>query len=66
MVEPDNLVLEHVRHIRDAAVASGDDMREVKGRLGTLESRCANMSNRLDRLDLRVERIERRLDLADA
>ena len=41
-------------------------MREVKGRLGILESQYANLSNRLDRLDGRVERIEQRLNLADA
>lgn len=66
MVEPDNLVLEHLRHIRGSVDALRDDMREIKGGLGTLESLCANMSNCLDRLDLRVERIEGRLDLADA
>ena len=41
-------------------------MREVKSRLGILESQYANISNRMDRLDGRVERIERRLDLTDA
>src|SRR5438477_358846 len=43
-----------------------DDMREVKGRLGILESEYANLSNRLDRMDGRVERIEQRLSLTDA
>jgi hypothetical protein len=35
-------------------------------RLGILESQYASLSNRLDRMDGRVERIERRLSLADA
>jgi hypothetical protein len=43
-----------------------EDMREVKGRLGILESRYASLSNRLDRMDDRVGRIERRLDLLPA
>ena len=62
----DNIVLEHLRHIRAAVDGLRDDMREVKGRLGILESQYANLSNRLDRLDGRVERIERRLNLTDA
>jgi hypothetical protein len=41
-------------------------MHEVKGRLGALESQYAGISNRLDRLDARVDRIERRLNLVEA
>ena len=59
-------MLEHLRHIRSAVDGLRDDMREVKGRLGILESQYANLSNRLDRVDGRIERIERRLNLADA
>ena len=66
MDETDNIVLEHLRHIRSAVDGLRDDMREVKGRLGILESQYANLSNRLDRVDGRIERIERRLNLADA
>ncbi|MCB1414417.1 MAG: hypothetical protein KDJ76_14935 [Xanthobacteraceae bacterium] len=66
MTEAENLVLEHLRHIRGAVDAMRDDMREVKSRLGILESQYANLSNRMDRLDMRVERIERRLELSEA
>ena len=66
MAEADNVVLEHLRHIRSAVDGLRDDMREVKGRLGILESQYANLSNRLDRLDGRVERIEQGLNLAEA
>ena len=66
MADTDNVVLEHLRHIRAAVDGLRDDMREVKGRLGILESQYASLSNRLDRMDGRVERIERRLSLADA
>jgi len=65
MTDTENLVLEHLRHIRTAVDAVRDDMREVKGRLGILESQYANLSNRMDRLDNRVERIERRLELSE-
>ena len=66
MADSDNIVLEHLRHIRAAVDDMRDDMREVKGRLGILESQYANLSNRLDRVDGRIERIEKRLNLTDA
>jgi predicted nucleic acid-binding Zn-ribbon protein len=67
MADSDNIVLEHLRHIRGAVDGLRDDMREVKGRLGILESQYANLSNRLDRVDSRIERIdEGRLNLTDA
>jgi len=66
MADSDNIVLEHLPHIRAAVDDLRDDMREVKGRLGILESQYANLSNRLDRVDGRIERIEKRLDLTDA
>ena len=55
-----------LRHLRGGMAGVREDMREVKTRLGILENQYASMSSRLDRLDARVERIERRLDLADA
>ena len=66
MTEADNIVLEHLRHIRGAIFDVGDDIREIKQRVGNLENQYANMSNKLDRMDLRIERIGRRLDLTDA
>ena len=65
MTETENLVLEHLRHIRGAVDGLGEDMREVKSRLGIMESQYASLSNRLDRMDSRVERIEKRLELAE-
>lgn len=62
-VEP---LFDHLRYLRGGIDGLREDMREVKTRLGILESQYASMSSRLDRLDARVERIERRLDLADA
>ena len=73
MTEAENLVLEHLRHIRGAVDGLRDDMREVKHRVGALETemaqfsvRLAEVSNRVDRLSDRIERIERRLSLAEA
>lgn len=65
MTEIENIVLEHSRHIRGAVDSVREDIREIKGRLGILESQYAHMSNRIDRLDARVERIEQRLELTE-
>jgi hypothetical protein len=64
--EPQNLVLEHLRYIRGAVDGLRDDMLEMKTRLGLVEETCASLSRRLDRLDERVGRIERRLDITPA
>jgi chromosome segregation ATPase len=66
MADVENLVLEHLRHIRAAVDDLRVDMREVKSRLGILKAQYASLSNRLDRIGERVERIERRLDLIEA
>jgi len=69
----DNIILEHLRAIRGVLDRHSDNLREIKERIGILETgvgnlgaQYANLSTRLDRLDDRVARIERRLDLADA
>lgn len=41
----------------------GDDMLDIKERLGTLEMQSASLSRRLDRIEARLDRIVRRLDL---
>ena len=73
MAETGNVVLEHLRHIRGAIDGLREDMPEVKQRLGIFENQYANLeiqyasvSSRLDHMDGRIERIERRLDLTDA
>ena len=76
----DNLVLEQLRLIRSELGSVKLDIREVKSRLATLEvgqrtilqhmghlaSSIAQQQVSLDRVGDRVERIEKRLDLADA
>ena len=63
MTETDNIVLEHLRHIRGAVDALRDDMREVKHRVGSLEREVAHVHVKVAELS---ERVEKRLDLTDA
>jgi len=71
--EADNLVLEHLRHIRVAVDLTNQKMTELTFRAGMLESNMAGLqgqyahvSNRIDRVDERLDKIERRLGLVDA
>ena len=61
-----NLVLEHLRAIRLALDNLRDDNRDIKMRLGILEQQYASLSSRIDRIDLRLDWIERRLGLVAA
>lgn len=71
--DTENIILEHLRHIRAGQERLGQDMREVKERLGIIEQQVAalhtqyaNLSTRIDRLEVRIERIEKRLGLIEA
>jgi len=66
MAETDNIILAHLLHIRAAIDDVRNDVREIMQPIGSLEGRYVKMSDRLDRMDLRIARIERRLDLTDA
>ncbi|TPV99503.1 MAG: hypothetical protein USCAAHI_01056 [Beijerinckiaceae bacterium] len=74
---PDNLVLEQLRYIRADIGSLRDDMRDIKQRMTTLEIVVGNLAGaeashyamtavRADRVDGRLDRIEKRLELADA
>jgi hypothetical protein len=63
--ETANLVLEQLRALRGGVEALRDDMREIKGRLGVLEAGYASLQHNMDRVGLRLDRIERRLDLRE-
>ena len=65
-MEIESIVLEHLRAIRATQDRHSDDLREIKGRLGILEQQYASVSNRLDRVDDRISRIEKRLELVEA
>jgi archaellum component FlaC len=62
----ENLVLEHLRAIRATVDRLSEDMQHVKARLGVLEQQYAIISNRLDRMDDRIIRFEKRLELVEA
>ena len=64
--QSDNIVLEHLRHIRSGVDELRHDMREVKTRLGILEQQYASVSSRVDRIESRLERIETRIGLIEA
>lgn len=77
--EPDNVVLQHLRHIRNRVDRIAEDVDDIKLRMSSLESLMmlvkrevahgdetdARQQLTLDKLAARLERIERRLDLAD-
>jgi len=63
--QPDNLVLERLREIRQMLGEVREDTADTRLRVGMLEAGYASISLRLDRLAGDVERIKRRLDLVE-
>ena len=63
--EPENQVLVYLRRIDKRVGELGQDMIEVKERLGCLEQQYSSISRRLDRVGGDVELIKRRLDLVE-
>jgi len=70
--ETTNIVLEHLRHIRARVDGLTDDMRQVILRLGAVERHVAGLhisdvsqNAEIDMLKTRLDRVERRLELAD-
>ena len=57
------LIYETLKAIQATLIRHGDDLREINERLGILEMQYASLSRRVDNIDERVERIERRLEL---
>ena len=67
-----SLILEHLRHIRGRVDKLSDDMDDLKLRAGSVEvnvsllhTDIAILHKPFDRQGKRLERIERRLDIAD-
>ena len=72
MDDTSNLILEHLRHIRAKVDQTADDVSVLKARMTSVESQLAGLHTdmailhkRGDGVDARLERIERRLDLAE-
>jgi uncharacterized protein (UPF0335 family) len=75
----ESVIIEHLRHIRGRVDRIAEDMSDIKHRMSSLESAMvlvkrevaagdetdARQQLSLDRLSDRIERIERRLELAD-
>ncbi len=71
--ETENLVLEMLRRIRSSQERMELDLIDLKARASGIElvqgqmlTQLGGLGVRLDRLEERVSRIERRLDLVDA
>ena len=64
--EPNNAVRVLFDRIDSKLDRIGDDLRDLKVRATATEEAIAGVNRRLDRLEMRVERIEKRLDLVEA
>jgi len=64
--QPENIILIYLRRLDTKIDGLMTDMREVKERLGILESQYGSLSRRVDRLGGDAEEIRRRLDLVPA
>ena len=62
---PENMVLVHLRRVDEKIDRLIDDMRDLKVRVTDLEEEQAGVLRRLDRIEARPDRIERRLDLVE-
>lgn len=58
-----DLLFETLKSIQSMLVRQADDLREIKERLGILEMQYASLSRRVDKIEERLERVERRMDL---
>ena len=64
--EPENVVLILLRKIDERTERMASDLQDLKTRMTSVEEGLVGVNRRLDRLEVRVERIERRLELTDA
>lgn len=62
----ENLVLERLRRMDEKLDRIESSVRENRDRLGHLERLYVSISHRVDTIDDRLTRIDRRLDLQDA
>lgn len=64
--EVPNLVLEHLRAIRGSVERTEYDIKDLKFRVGQIEQTLVHHTLRFDRLETRLDLIEKRLGLVDA
>jgi hypothetical protein len=72
MVEPDNIVLTMLRRMDEKLDRVADDLHDIKVRVTALEEGQAKLllavagtNRRIDGIELRLDRIERRLNLTE-
>lgn len=63
--EPDNIVLA-LRKIDQRTEWMAEDLHDLTVRVTSVEEGLAGVNRRLDRLEIRFERVEKRLELSDA
>ena len=63
--EQDNVVLQHLRIIREQLDTMSGRQIDMMQRPRNLELQVANLSVRVDRIDARLDRVERRLGLIE-
>jgi hypothetical protein len=73
MTETESLIIEHLPHIRRTVDETRLDLMDLKtrvtaveGSLGQVITLLAARSGRMDRIEDRLGRVERRLELSDA
>ena len=72
MSDPESFVLAFMRRLDEKIDRMAEDVRELKGRMTSVEEHFAKLelsisgvNRRIDRVEERLERIERRLDLVE-
>tara|TARA_R110002020_G_scaffold10801_17_gene41043 strand:+ start:1339 stop:1545 length:207 start_codon:yes stop_codon:yes gene_type:complete len=60
------LIYETLKRMQDVLALHSQYHLKVKERLGLLEQQYASSSRRIDRIDERLEHVEKRLDLVEA
>ncbi len=64
--QPDTIVLLMLRRIDANVAETRDDVRDVKVGMTHVEEGLAGVNRPIDRMDVRLDRIEKRLELSDA
>jgi len=64
--EPENLALALLRKVDERTGRMAEDLQDIKARMTSVGEGLAGVNRRLDRLEGRVDRIERRLELTNA
>jgi len=63
--EPENLVLQMLRRVETKLDRVIDDLGDPKIRMTHVEEGLVGVNRRLDRMETRIDRIGKRLDLVD-